>query len=398
MILRIVLCACALALSSCGAIFPVFAPKVDLQEDAFQGQALWMSSLFRPAAPAGATHVRLAESPGLYRMLAQIDPTLLEKSEGSSDALSQQVDANPLPKLIAEQKVTGAVIHTLASAQFPVEPPKLKLSSKDFREFGLAVLRSNLSLYQSAPAVEGTRLTHLSAFVNHQEVTFEGILFTYMVAYYQGKFVDRSGGTLSKPTLGFTISNETITGALTVGMEAIVDYSAYKNQKVKWPIVWEVKKEEGKADKRVYQTADNKKPTFVDVLHTAQGKAEGDEIDPVAFVAEPMVPNGEVGITKKKLEQIALFSGAAGDAGGAASDLITRSFGGGMGGPFVLFGKISIGDNDTLAKVVQTTVDTFVKRSTEARVSTLLYDETHAAVVKPLGASPTTVFELFGYR
>jgi hypothetical protein len=100
------------------------------------------------------------------------------------------------------------------------------------------------------------------------------------------------------------------------------------------------------------------------------------------------------GITQKKLDTIRLLSGYAADASGSLSDLITRTFGGVHIG-FVIMGKISVGDNDTLAKIVQTTADVTAKRTTEMAVANFLYTRVQPAA--PSLAAPRDIADALGY-
>jgi hypothetical protein len=50
------------------------------------------------------------------------------------------------------------------------------------------------------------------------------LYFQYFAAYYNGKYVDRDGNQPTKPSLGTTISDTTLSSALTVLMDTICDY------------------------------------------------------------------------------------------------------------------------------------------------------------------------------
>ncbi len=56
--------------------------------------------------------------------------------------------------------------------------------------------------------------------------------------------------------------------------------------------------------------------------------------------------------------------------------MIVRTFGG-IDIGFVIVGRVSVGDNDTLAKIVETIVGVTVQRGSEMFTSHVLYDVTY---------------------
>jgi hypothetical protein len=88
------------------------------------------------------------------------------------------------------------------------------------------------------------------------DITWDGLAFQYFAAYYKGNFVDRVGGKLAKPELGKKISNETLTSAVSVGMESIFDFAVLSASKgpaadaIKAPVVFR-----GNPGKEVFLTA-----------------------------------------------------------------------------------------------------------------------------------------------
>jgi hypothetical protein len=207
------------------------------------------------------------------------------------------------------------------------------------------------------------------------KITWDGIAFHYFAAYYKGEFIDRTGGKLSKPDIGKKISNETITSALTVGIESIYDFAVLSASKgpedliIKAPIVFS-----GDAGKEQFQTADHNKPTLAVLSQKLLGQ-QG-PIKEWPYVVERVKNNDKVGISPAKIKVIRWASGVAGDGAGSLSDLIMRTFGGiNLGVTFGggLLGKVSIGDDDTLAKIVATTVESVAHRGSELFVGHMLY-------------------------
>jgi len=244
-----------------------------------------------------------------------------------------------------------------------------KLTIDDFKDFGQAIMKTGLSLYQKEG--QEVRMDKLCAFLNQRKLTWEGIAYTYFVAYFSDEFVDRTGGTVGRPKLGVKITNETLAGFVKVGLESIYDYAMFDAESIKNPVVWE-----DKDDKEVWQTAGGKKPTLVTFTQRLQGKTVEDKtLEYKGIVERLQKDDTKPGITERKLDLIRLLSGYAGDISGSLSDLIVRQFGGVDIG-FGVLGKFSVGDNDTLAKLVQTIIEIMAHRSTEAFVATHLYDIT----------------------
>ena len=371
------------------------APKLSLRNDVFQGKPLWESTTVFPEdrqKSRDALHLSPEKAPGLYLLVDQVIP------ENRSDLIRNQSDLtktnadliperwgeqdSPLPPEIARLKVTKAYVRSLLASTRPASRrtalpgtavPALdeKLTIDDFRHFGLAMMKTGLSLYQEGQ--EG-RMDKLWTFLNQRKLTWEGIAYTYFVAYFSDEFIDRTGGTIGRPKFGVKITNETLSGFITVGLESIYDYAMIGAEQIKNPVVWEVKN-----GKEVWQTAGGKKPTLVSVTQMLKGSTVDDSTVKYPYVVEPLTDDTQPGISKRKLELIRLLSGYAGDISGSLSDLVVREFGG-IDIGFVILGRVSVGDNDTLAKLVQTIIDITAHRSTEAFVATYLYDITKPAV------------------
>ena len=96
------------------------------------------------------------------------------------------------------------------------------------------------------------------------------------------------------------------------------------------------------------------------------------------FIVEPVQEDPQKeGISEQKLCITHEIAGISGDAAQGFSGTILRLFGGGSGGIAFLNGKVSIGDNQTLAKVIDTFLENVAKRVTEIFVSTILYKLTY---------------------
>jgi hypothetical protein len=171
------------------------------------------------------------------------------EKKGGPELLSW--DETPLPdevkKLRVTKVITAAAIqqshasrcHPMSAAAFPKSVPDT-LSAKDFIDFGEAASRSFVSPYQSSasPASKARAKKFDICNKNDKKLTWECLFGGYMMAYYNGNFIDRNGGTYSKPKIGLTITNETITAAAAILLEALFDFSLIDAPDVKTPIVY----------------------------------------------------------------------------------------------------------------------------------------------------------------
>lgn len=242
--------------------------------------------------------------------------------------------------------------------------------------------------------------SHFAAFSSGTKVSLKAILAAYLKEYLSGKFVDRAGNELPKPKLGKTIGNDTITGFETVLLEAVFDYAfltpaiytegdmAYEETYVGplnqdadvqvtpvngAPVAYKVKlsggdryfvqvyKEKGKP--KIFNK-EKKQPTFVKVLPR---------------LILPLSTDSHKGVTELELETIGFVSDLSSQGSQQLSGLITRLFGGVHIG-FGILGKISIGDNDTVAKAIEAFAEVSSRRYLEAKgydtFSRFVYSET----------------------
>jgi hypothetical protein len=288
---------------------------------------------------------------------------------------------NPLPEDLASLTFTKVVVETFISAYMRTRGENVVVTPKEVRKFTEVALAMNFAPYRGKGAP--THLRRLRAFTQGRQLTWEGVARTYFNAYFLGRFIDRTGGKLSRPTIGLKVTNETITGALAVALEAISDFVILACEEIKAPVVFT--KESGV---ETWQTAESHKPTLVTVTQHLLGQTDQPPTYEYLRVVE-LVKDTPPGISLVKLEQIRAASAYASDLAAAVSDLIVRSIGG-VGPSLVLFGKFSIGDNDTLAKVVQTGIGWLFARATEMFVATELY----GAKTGPRVEEPTSILDL----
>lgn len=239
-------------------------------------------------------------------------------------------------------------------------------SSKSIRILSAKALAKNLTravtTLHSDPTRQGDMLSSLQSIQKAAtnstsstktiNVRLDSIAFAYMQAYLEGKFVDRSGTTISKPEIAEKIGNDTITSFEKVLLEAVYDYATMT------PVVYQ-KRAQGGAESTV---SANKAPAPSSKGNTA---TEGSKTNSAAkptfavlfpdFYEEVSTNTDNVGITAAELKFMTFLSGIGSEQSKHLSAVITRFIG---GASFV--GKLSIGDNDTLSKVVSTFCDSFV--------------------------------------
>lgn len=164
------------------------------------------------------------------------------------------------------------------------------------------------------------------------------IIKQYLVTYYSDTehgFIDREGGVYKRPEIKNSIGNDVITAVVQIVLEGLydglLDVPVFKD-----------------GDK--YLTEKGAEPT----VHKLKFAKSEELSDP-----------GSPGIDKYEFKAIRYLSGLAADQSKALSGSAIRAFGDLELG-FVIGGHFSIGDNDTLAKIVDTIFEVSSKRIVEA--------------------------------
>jgi len=395
---------------------------IELRKHVFQEHPIWESQTLQDlqVSPSDEESLVSTQLPGLSMLIHQVlAEKIAEKEPGAYEKFTEDIktlttndaeyeyftantlkvlkDDQPLPPEIADNPVTKALIWTLASnssaSLFKEDVrdrwilPNLELSTKDFESFVKQLTKSVVIPFHEPFKVDKqNRHFKIQTFGQDMGVNWEGLFNAYLMAYYNGKFVDRTGGEYSKPKLGLTITNETITAFISIFLEALFDYVIVAGNEFRVPVVYEPTS--ATDDKPVKWLPTGKQPTLAKVVKELTGEHE------LTYVVEPVKKSGEEGITKKKLCVIHAISGITGDAAQGASGTILRLFGGGTGGIAFLNGKVSIGDNETLAKVIDTLLENSVKRLTEMFISHTLYSLTYDEVTHELTIKNPTQAQL----
>lgn len=165
------------------------------------------------------------------------------------------------------------------------------------------------------------------------------IIKKYLITYYSDTkdgFIDREGAVYKRPEIKNSIGNDVITAVVQILLEGlfdgILDVPVYTD------------------DKDKFQTEKGVEPTVHKLKFTK---------------AEKLVTDGSSGIDKLELKAIRYLSGLASDQSKTLSGATIRAFGDLEIG-FVVGGHFSIGDNDTLSKILDTVFEVSSKRIVEA--------------------------------
>lgn len=277
-----------------------------------------------------------------------------------------------IPQLMSHPIVRAAVLHVqyvsansivtaqrLLNGRAPPEnealaasvPKPTPVAQTDMVQFGHtvanAVLRNTGSSPDSASA---------------EAKKFWGDVRAYYTAYYQGTFVNYFTQPVTKPAVQLTIDDAEITQAAGVFLELLFD-------ELLTPTVWT---QNGK-----YYPGGGKAPTYLTVFKPT----------PVPL----KTPSGACGMTDIKVEALTYLANTFATAGSGEVSVSVKSFGGidvGLG----IFGKLNVGDNNTLTALVQLVVAESIKRLTVAVAAPILetieVDDTSTAA--PLTATPST--------
>ena len=164
------------------------------------------------------------------------------------------------------------------------------------------------------------------------------IIQQYLTAYYsdtKNGYINREGTVFKRPEIKNSIGNDVITAVVAIILEGLFD-GLLGN-----PVYVD------KDDK--FQTSEGREPSAHKYKHAKP---------------QTIVERGKEGIDDLELKAIRYLCGLAGDQSKTLSGAAYRSFGG-MTLSLVIGGKFSFGDNDTLAKVLDTAFEVASKRIVE---------------------------------
>jgi len=189
---------------------------------------------------------------------------------------------------------------------------------------------------------------------------FNQVLVAYVSAYVDGKYIDRFGNNLPAPAISRTVGNTEIAGVLSVIIDAVGDYVVRgpiwtdATGKIYYPAAFNQAAPDLEKDPKKTPL----RPTVIDVTLKSRGQGDGDGtplIKPVALVASGC------GIDETKAQAIEYLGQTAGLKAAMVGGITGGSFGG-FGASFGAFGKISVGDNQTVQVVIKTVLGKVAER------------------------------------
>ena len=169
----------------------------------------------------------------------------------------------------------------------------------------------------------------------------------YYEAYLDGKFIDRFGNQIGKPKFGANINNDTVTGAITVFFEAVLDYQ------LRTPLLYTMKDEEKK-----YAFCEKGTPTCAGL------DQEEDGFSLRKIMLKSNQECSSCGVTEGESRAIRYLSSLAGEVSAILGGLVVESFGG-FEVSLVVGGYFSVGDNQTLAVAAKKIIEIYSRRLTE---------------------------------
>ncbi|SFH58194.1 hypothetical protein SAMN05216299_1264 [Nitrosospira sp. Nsp14] len=269
----------------------------------------------------------------------------LKTREGSAETENNDTEY-PLPSYLANEplirKITVAAYQAIAednNNNSSLEITKGDISSMtEMLNHNFNTSLANGPMKATVTAEDASKETHIR-------------LLNYLVAYYSNGekgFINREGTVYKRPDIKYSIGNDVITAVVAITLESLFDSLLHT------PVYFDVDKENKKI---LWQTIGGARPTFDEYTNK-----DGDN-KPIRFRV-PIVEVGEEGIDKKDLKLIRYLSGLASDQSKMLSGAAYRAIGG-LDIGFVLLGKFSFGDNDTLAQILDTSFEVASKRIVE---------------------------------
>jgi hypothetical protein len=311
--------------------------------------------LLPPAIVAERDKVDLTSAPMIAGGFARPQAQTIVSSFADYSQIIETSTQSSLPKALQGNPVVTAFIRAMikASAQAQIatataggiagttgEADKVanyqvpSVSISEVKEFSKTIFSTQLRPTITAPQAAGTANNNIFA--------------KYFSDFYDGKFVDRFGQTIAKPSLNLpnlgaaggtiklslTITDAEISAALTVLIEYLadlVDPTPVLGSSPPGQIVTT-----GANATKFYPGGNTSEPTAL-----------------VANIANYRQISTDCGITETNAKILGYIANGAGDEAQLVNGLVTQSAGG-FGFSLGIFGKISIGDNQTLGTIVKT--------------------------------------------
>lgn len=270
------------------------------------------------------------------------------RSKGDGNAGLRSVNQDPLPKFLADDPVVSKVVIAAFESLSKEQKTTTTVTKEDAERFIVTVARNF-----------GARGDDKQKAERGKEKEVFRIIERYLIWYYCDNvngFVDREGTVYKTPEFKGSIDNDVIVAVVGIVLEGVFDGL------LDVPVYVKVKGEEKK-----YETKNGKEPS----VHRLKRAGE-----------ETIVADGQNGIDEYELMVIRYLSSLAADQSKLVSGAAYRMFGGLEIG-FVVGGDFSFGDNETLAKVIDTTFEVSSKRVVEAAAYSGFKRRTDRGVISP---------------
>jgi hypothetical protein len=316
--------------------------SITLDQNYFQSSSIPKDETIR-FYPADNTFAKLEAA---YYQVKKIQP--------KSSRIMQLIatDQEPLPAFFAQDKVISKVIKAAyESLTKPKKRSNTLVSKKEILNMNEMIARN----FGAGVSKKNNEASEKKVF---------NIAKWYLMIYYtdqENGFVDREGVKYTPPKINEGIGNDVIGDTLAIILEAMWD---------------------GLLDMPVFVKEPGKWITRAGLQPTAHKLKVADEI---AIVS----PGGE-GIEEKELKAIWFLSGLAADQSKALSGAIYRLLGDLQLGVVFIAAHLSVGDNDTLARIV----DTIFKVSSKRGVEVASYKVFNKVNRKPGGPVDTPAAKL----
>lgn len=172
--------------------------------------------------------------------------------------------------------------------------------------------------------------------LDEQRTNVAHVFKVYYLEYIMGNYIDRNGTSFSKPEIKKGISNDVLSAALMIFLDALSD------TQLRTPIF--------KSGEKYY-------PSGFSVQPTASSKKIVKTID---ASTDPK----KCGITVPEAKAMAFLANMAGDKSTLLSGLVLQAFAH-VHASFVLGGNFAVGDNETFATLVKTFFESLARRGVE---------------------------------
>lgn len=312
------------------------------------------------------------ENPGLNILAHQVlgkpkksKTELSQMSKASKPHISYYPDEDPLSVEMRDSAVVKKIIESW------INKTDISLSRSDFADFAEALDKQLLRT-----SLDANVQNKISVARTNGQISFDDVLLRYAKAYIQGNFVLRDGTKLAKPSgsisfkdgaINASTDNDTLVGLTTVFFEAFYEFI------FPTPVLADIgaiisysqaPQDTGKNDsdnKRLYAMLYHQERTnnyFSDTNSVPTVEKEN------LFPVEQIVSDGNSGISEKELKAIRYVSGILSEGSKSLSSVAFKNLGG-IGVSFLGFVKLSLGDNDAVGKLVETSFAVFTRRSLE---------------------------------